>query len=251
MTADGRATRRSFLLAASGGLVAATVARAAARRPSVIIVGAGLAGLSAADTLVSTGFDVTVLEARSRVGGRVVTWRFPGGQWVEGGGEFLDTGHRNMRALAKRFGLRLDDLRELGSDLDGAVYVDGRRTTDAILDTATIRRETARFQARLERIADPLDADNPLIAGAALDHYSVADLLDDLKLDPDARLVIEHQIIRDDFAVEAHELSLLALAQSETVYSGESEIFRIHGGNDQIPRALARRLGDRVIPRPR
>jgi monoamine oxidase len=248
MPGDGRLTRRSVLLAAGGGFALATVRARAARRPSAIVVGAGMAGLSAADALVSAGWNVTVLEARNRVGGRVFTWHFPGGQWVEGGGEVLDTGHRHMRGLAKRFGLRLDDLRKLGSDLDGAVYVDGRRTTDAVLDTPAIRRDIDRFQARVDKLADPIDADNPIPGGgAALDRYSVADLLDDLKLSPDARTVIEHQTIRDDFAVEAHQLSLLALVQSDTVYGGEPEVFRIHGGNDQVPHALARRLGRRVI----
>ena len=71
----------------------------------VIVVGAGLAGLTAADRLADHGWEVVVLEARQRVGGRVWTLRNPDtGQYAEGGGEFLDSEHSEMRKLVDRFG---------------------------------------------------------------------------------------------------------------------------------------------------
>jgi monoamine oxidase len=75
-----------------------------------VVVGAGPAGLAAADELARAGFAVTVLEARGRVGGRVHTLRFPDGRHAEAGGEFIDAAHAQMRRYARRFGLRLEDL---------------------------------------------------------------------------------------------------------------------------------------------
>ena len=74
-----------------------------------VVVGAGLAGLVAADELLRAGAEVVVLEARSRVGGRVWSERLPNGAVVEMGAEFILPGSIAMRELADRFGLRLWD----------------------------------------------------------------------------------------------------------------------------------------------
>ena len=58
-----------------------------------IVIGAGLAGLSAAYELVGAGCDVQVFEARQRLGGRVHTVQLAAGQYGEGGGEFVDDNH--------------------------------------------------------------------------------------------------------------------------------------------------------------
>ena len=55
----------------------------------VIVVGAGFAGLAAADALASAGVDVLVFEARDRVGGRVWSRELPTGGVVEMGAEFI------------------------------------------------------------------------------------------------------------------------------------------------------------------
>ena len=74
--------------------------------PRVVVVGAGLAGLAAADALLTAGVDVTVLEARDRVGGRVWSVPFAGGI-VERGAEFVLPCNTAVEAVAARFGLRL------------------------------------------------------------------------------------------------------------------------------------------------
>jgi monoamine oxidase len=75
---------------------------------TVTVVGAGLAGLAAAYDLHRAGWTVTVLEARSRPGGRVYSVRsFLHGQVAEGGGEFIEESHTRLLAYAKEFNLPL------------------------------------------------------------------------------------------------------------------------------------------------
>ena len=73
----------------------------------VAIVGAGLAGLAAADTLAAAGWDVVVLEARDRVGGRVWSRELPGRRDVEMGAEFILPGNTVVTDTAERLGLGL------------------------------------------------------------------------------------------------------------------------------------------------
>jgi monoamine oxidase len=75
--------------------------------PDVVVVGAGLAGLSAARDLAAGGALVTVLEARDRVGGRVEQVPLPDGRLVQLGGEVVGTGHTAYLGLVAELGLTL------------------------------------------------------------------------------------------------------------------------------------------------
>src|SRR6516165_10083005 len=76
---------------------------------SVIVVGAGLAGLTAAWWLATHGFKVTVLEARNRIGGRVHTKREQR-RTLECGGELIGRNHANWLRLSSYFGLGLSPI---------------------------------------------------------------------------------------------------------------------------------------------
>lgn len=216
-------TRRRFLAAATAAAVLPGCGRTTVRRRSVVVVGAGLAGLAAADAASRDGWDVTVLEAEDRVGGRVLTARDVGDRTVELGGEFIDASHEAMLGLARRYALGIDDLRELGTDLPPCAP----------------RRSFAAAERRWYRALDSL-------SGRYLDRSSAGDLLDRLRLAPAARDHIAHALVRDDYGVEPEDLSLLFLVRSERLEAFGEERFRVRLGNDLIPAALARELGDRV-----
>ncbi|MGW1675864.1 flavin monoamine oxidase family protein [Saccharopolyspora sp. NPDC002376] len=71
-----------------------------------VVVGAGFAGLSAAHELVAGGLSVRVLEARSRVGGRVLTRYLPDGTQLDLGGQWIGPTQLNMVELVDRYGIQ-------------------------------------------------------------------------------------------------------------------------------------------------
>jgi monoamine oxidase len=93
------------------------------RRTDVVVVGAGLAGLTTARELTAAGRDVVVLEARDRVGGRTVNHDLGDGKVVEAGGQFVGPTQDHILALAKQVGVET-----FPAYTDGAsVYVNGGR----------------------------------------------------------------------------------------------------------------------------
>src|SRR5215207_476526 len=130
---DAAISRRQFIGAAG----AATLAAAVGARPvraavsgsaRVVVVGAGLAGLTCAHRLHQAGVHATVLEAADRVGGRVWTRRNAVGPGlvVERGGELIDTGHIEIRQLCQELRLPLDNLdRAEAAGTDALYHFDG------------------------------------------------------------------------------------------------------------------------------
>ena len=117
-------TRRDVLRAAiatASGLLCldhACAAKARADLPRVVVVGAGFAGLACADELAMAGYRVTVLEARHRVGGRVLTlFDLAKGKVIEAGGELVGPNQPTWMAYAKRFGLQFTEMAWNPSDV--------------------------------------------------------------------------------------------------------------------------------------
>src|SRR5258707_15032663 len=93
----------------SGGDFGFTVVAMTLRGVWVLVAGAGLAGLAAAHDLRAMGADVTVIDARDRIGGRVWTIRdgFAGKQHAEAGGDLIDEAQHEIRHLSAELGLTL------------------------------------------------------------------------------------------------------------------------------------------------
>jgi monoamine oxidase len=126
-------TRRKFIGAASAAGTALWLpGTAAARRKrktrtvDVVIVGAGLAGLSAARELVTKGKEVCVLEARDRVGGRTLNHKLSSTVIAEAGGEFIGPTQDHIAALATAVGVTTFKTYDTGNYV---LYARGQRST--------------------------------------------------------------------------------------------------------------------------
>jgi monoamine oxidase len=106
-------SRRAFLQQAGLAALSLPFLPYRTRQPHAVVIGAGLSGLAAAHALRQAGWEVTVLDARDRVGGRVLSYRF--GQApdlvCELGAEWIGLNHERMQALCHDFGLELKEHR--------------------------------------------------------------------------------------------------------------------------------------------
>jgi monoamine oxidase len=185
-----------------------------------IVVGAGLAGLVAADELLRRGWPVEVLEARDRVGGRTWSRRLPNGAVAEMGAEFILPGNTEIAALAEDLGLGLVDkgMRYGRREPRGGVKV-----TEVELDTAVAAVETA---------LDGVDGDP-----------SAREFLHSLAISEGAREVI---LTRAEISSASSADEVPARDLKGIAHIGDEPSPGVAGGNQGLALALADRLGDRV-----
>jgi monoamine oxidase len=219
----------------------------------VVIVGAGIAGLTVGWRLAQAGVNVRILEAQERVGGRMFTLRghFPDDQVAELGGELIDTNHRAIRELAAELGIEMDDLQDFETLEPEVWYFGGRRIGEADLLQAW-GPVAARIESELAAL--PLPDSWPWItwdapAGAeALDRVSLAEWLEGVEMEDWFRRLLDVGFT-SEYGLEAGEQSVLNLhtlvdtdPDAFFIY-GEGDVrFHVQGGNDRIPLTLAERL---------
>jgi monoamine oxidase len=180
----------------------------------VVVVGAGFAGLAAAHALADRGAEVTVFEARDRVGGRVHSRQLANGAVVELGAEFVLPGYEVLRATAARLGLALYE--------KGTLYGD-----------------------REPRDGPPVTRAELVAADAALRDSgtgSIADALERLVPSPGARAGVAARLAVSS-AYELEDQDAATLDEGATGF-GDFPSHGIAGGNDRLALALADRLGD-------
>ncbi|HEY4827667.1 MAG TPA: NAD(P)/FAD-dependent oxidoreductase [Solirubrobacteraceae bacterium] len=146
----------------------------------VAVLGAGLAGLSAARDLKRSGADVIVLEARDRVGGRVEAVTLPDGRTIQAGGEVFGPGHTAYGELVEELGLTVEpsyvaDPGEMSWGLVDGVYVGD----DVPWMTEAERRDEDRVERAFVELAATVDPDDPWShpEAQALDHMSLGEWL--------------------------------------------------------------------------
>jgi len=185
-----------------------------------IVVGAGFAGLAAADELQRAGVEVTVLEARDRVGGRV--WSVPfAGSVVERGAEFILPGNDTVIATARRLGL--------GLVRKGTRYGDREpRGAEPVK-----REQVAAAVARI--VSEPARAGGARTLAEAIARYEL----------PSAVAQAIQARIEVSCAHPADDLAASVLHEGAAAF-GEFDTYTVQGGNDRIGRELAAGLGDRV-----
>jgi monoamine oxidase len=210
----------------------------------VIVAGAGLAGLTAARDLEAAGAKVTVVEARDRVGGRVHTLRtgFINGQYAEAGADLIDKDQSFVLELARALRLRPTRILRDGFKFYGTA-TGGRRR---MRDIEGVFNQACRL---LEQ-----EIDDYCLSGKRWDsaiaqqlaERTVADWLDAVGADVTLRAGLCS--MRGFFLADPETLSLLTLVDQLAVGSspGQTEMYRLHGGNDRLPLAIARNLDGRI-----
>jgi monoamine oxidase len=272
-------TRRRLIGTAAAGAGAAALpagAQAAAKkkttakvkRADVIVVGAGLAGLTAARRLRAAGKSVLVLEARNRVGGRVLNHKLAGGKISEAGGTFIGPTQNRLAALAKELRVGTFPTYETGDTVyvaDGQrqTYSDTGPTGNAPPDVA-ILPDLATLVSKLDDMSKTVPVDAPWRAAKAgeYDGQTLETFLNTNALNNAKFRRLAAAATRAIFGAEPRELSLLFVLfyiaasgdeQNPGTFErnfntrGGGQESRFVGGSQVIALKMAKALGARVI----
>jgi monoamine oxidase len=252
-------SRRDFLAAGAAAAVSVSLSRCASVAPAsrrgerVVVIGAGIAGLSCAYRLRQAGIAVRVFEAQNRVGGRVSSLRghFDDGQVAELGGELIDTGHAHLRRLARELGIPIDDLATDVPDERSVWFFDGVRHPEAEVIEA-FRPLAARIEAAVARVGRKGITYRSTGAAQEIDRMSVAEWFDRNEVSGWFREMLDVGFTTE-FGQEIDRQSALNFlttidpgTQRFEMYGASDERFHVHGGNDLIPKTLAGRLGNAI-----
>jgi len=227
------------------------------RKADVVVAGAGLAGLAAAQTLAGAGVDVVVLEARNRVGGRTYTKPASDGTPLDLGAQWIGPTQHRLAALAESAGVTTFRMYDTGNNLQ---FQNGQRTiySGAIpIDDPLVAMETVETMLDLNLMANEVPLDAPWEAAKAeeWDTHTVATWMENNVSSQGVRKLLA-LVIQAVFSAEPRDISLLhvlfyihsagSLNQLISVTGGAQES-RFHGGAQQISIKVADALGERVI----
>ena len=259
---SGGLSRRDFL-AGTAALGAAAALGATATRPRatraagnpVAIVGGGIAGLTAARILADNGVDSVVYEAKQRVGGRIYsdTTGWVHDQVTEWGGELIDTGHKTMLMLARRF--RLPRVALLAAEPNGSedtFYFDGHYYPKEEADRDFMDIHQA-LQRDVSAASYPTTFEINTLAGVALDRMSIYEWIESRvprgHRSPLGQLLdVAYNI---EFGAETtvqsslNMLYLLGYNASPgnfAIFGSSDERYHIVGGNQRLPVAIYQSL---------
>jgi monoamine oxidase len=191
---------------------------------SVLVVGAGFAGLAAARRLTVAGVEVVVLEARHRVGGRVWSHRLHNGEVVELGGEWIDSSQSILTGLAAELGLGLVDT---GQDFISRDLLGGPEVPESA------HRELA--QRVMTVLAD---------LGPAIEEATMADVLVATGVTGPAMTVLVSRL-SGTFGVPLDQVGAEEMDE-EFGMAQAARYLRIEGGNDRVAKEMAVSLDVRL-----
>lgn len=255
--------RRRFLAGTAGvGLTAAAAAACAddsgagnANTADVIVVGAGLSGLCAAREVIRQGKSALVLEARDRVGGRMVRKSVIEGGWIDLGGQWIGPTHVGVLSVAESFGIKHFDSYYQGLTTvgyKGAVSTfDGDSPPANVLPSISDAdvTEADRVWQEFHKLAVTSNVERPWLTpdATALDAQTVTTWLATVTRSEYARFSVNNWVLTDIGGDPGATSLLSALA----TYAGapedeDPEEWLFDGAAGQIPERLAEELGDRI-----
>ncbi len=223
----------------------------------VVVIGAGLAGLTAARILTANNVDVIVLEARNRVGGRMYTRPASDGTLLDLGAQWIGPTQERLAALAADLGVSTFRSYDTGDNIE---YRNGQRTiysgavptTDPLVTMETIEKM---LDLNLMAVEVPLDAPWTAPDAVSLDAQTVATWMEANISSAGARSLLT-LAVQAVFSVEPRDLSLLhflfyihsggSLNSLVSVTRGAQES-RFSGGAQLIANRVAEALGTRVV----
>ncbi|MBO9128791.1 NAD(P)/FAD-dependent oxidoreductase [Bacillus sp. 165] len=227
--------------------------------PKVVIVGAGLAGLTCAYRLKQAGIVSTVYEANHQVGGRCSTRRgdFSENQIVERGGTLIDTEHEAILRLCHELGLQIDNLHKAeAKGTQPCYYFNGQAYSfDEV--TQDFKQVFHRLQKDLRLAAYPTLYNRFTKRGFELDHMSIRDWINEnvpggINSKFGHLLDVAYNI---EYGAESKEQSALNLIyllgfsrkRPFQIFGSSDERFHIRGGNDQISTILSKTLENQIV----
>jgi monoamine oxidase len=227
------------------------------READVVVVGAGFAGLATARALVAGGAEPVVVEARDRVGGRVVNEEIGGGKVVEMGGQWVGPTQDRITAMASELDVETFPTH---ADGDNLLRVDGRlrRYSGTIPRLSPIALfEVMRMIRRLNRLSRRVHPEAPWRTPdvGRLDALSAAEWMKRSVHSSMARRLMR-TAGRTIWGAEPEDLSLLHLAfyirsagsfELLTDVGGGAQQDRFVGGSQLVAQRAAEELGDRVV----
>lgn len=256
-------SRRSFLkrtgtaasLAAISPLSVSSILSRSSDDKRILVVGAGLAGLSCAYELDRAGFNVILIEARSRAGGRVRTYRdpFADNLYAEMGAEYVDSTDTLVKDYCKNFGLQVLPAKQY----DG-VYVKGKRLSmkglksgrDSLPYRGTLSgqlfgQEVQYIQKWIDLVKEKGETSPEVMA---LDKMSIETMLKQGGAPKDIIDLYNYTNATESTTIPS-EMSALYMVLSNvrtSAFSEDTEEGRIFGGNDKLPKTFAKKLGVKI-----
>ena len=262
-----RVSRREFvrmlsaagLLTAAGGLAPRFARGGESPKPGarggdpVAILGAGVAGLTAAYRLLQAGIPCEIFEGSERTGGRILTKTDfnKDAMFCELGGELVDTNHADLIALAGELGVEIQELKagDKGVDL---YFFDGKHYTDEQL-IPLFEPFASKLAADFKGIYDK--GENFTAKARKFDKLSLAQYLGETGKGVEKWVIdmlrVAYTIEYGRDADEQSSLNLIAFLKADTsdgfkLFGDSDESRRMKGGSSSLPNALAKALDGKV-----
>jgi len=252
-------SRRQFLGISLGGLAFAALGpvagcaqpKDARTRKKVLVLGAGMSGLTAALALRRRGHDVTVIEYQNRVGGRLLSLPLKRGQFSEGGGGHFRANMPHVLDYVRRFDLPtvtmndglpryfVDGESAQASDLDAWPWLlrDGERGVSV---SSTLNRYLHANGLDTETVLDPRWPDKETVR--RLDGVTLGELISRVG----ASRTFLDLLNAHGGTFTASDPALFSVPDL-AYHFGDQNLYRIRRGNQRLPQAMAELLGDRIV----